>query len=198
MSFQGSAAPFRLGRRPILDGFRGAAILAVLLYHYSIPFGTGGFLGVDAFFVLSGFLITSLLTEEWSETGNLSFNRFYTRRALRLLPALFSMLAGTAFVAVTVASREDRAAIWRGSIGTVLYLANWQKFFDSPTVGMLGHTWSLSIEEQFYVLWPPLLLLLLRRLGPRRVAVLAAALAAGSACLRAVQLTMGASTYHLF
>lgn len=193
-----ATAGFRLGHRRALDGLRGAAVLAVLLCHYSIPFGQGGFLGVDAFFVLSGFLITSLLVEEWLETGRLSFRRFYLRRALRLLPALFAMLAGTAIVALTVASPDDRAAIWRGSVGTLLYVANWQKFFDSPTVGMLGHTWSLSIEEQFYALWPPLLLFLLQRLRLHWVMKGALVLALASATLRALELASGASTYHLY
>ncbi|HEX6512139.1 MAG TPA: acyltransferase [Chloroflexota bacterium] len=189
---------FRLGYRPALDGLRGAALLVVMLYHYSVPFAHGGFLGVDAFFVLSGFLITSLLVEEWLTTGRLSFKRFYLRRGLRLLPALFAMLGGTTVVALSVATPDARAAIWRGTAGTLLYVANWQKFLDSPSVGMLGHTWSLSLEEQFYVLWPPLLLLLLCRVKLRWVTLAAAATALASAGLRAAQLLAGASTYRLF
>jgi peptidoglycan/LPS O-acetylase OafA/YrhL len=186
---------FHLGYRPALDGIRGMAVLAVMLYHFGAPSVQGGFLGVDAFFVLSGFLITSLLLEEWSGGGSIDFARFYMKRALRLLPALFAMLLAVAVVALTVAPADLRAAIWRGVLWTLLYAANWQKFFSTASVGMLGHTWSLSIEEQFYVLWPPLLFVLLRRgVGLRPLLAIAAAGAAASAGLRALLMLGGLNT----
>jgi peptidoglycan/LPS O-acetylase OafA/YrhL len=147
---------FRLGFRPALDGFRGVSILAVMLYHTSLL--PGGFLGVDMFFVLSGFLITSLLLEEFASTGRVCFRTFYVRRALRLLPALAPLvaIAGGAMIA------WDPSA---GTVGFVLsvifYAANWAIVYGLPH-GLLGHAWSLAIEEQFYLLWPPVLLLLLR------------------------------------
>jgi len=184
-----SSQPFRLGYRPALDGIRGAAVLAVMLFHFGAPFDQGGFLGVDAFFVLSGFLITALLIEEWSRTGGIAFRRFYTRRALRLLPALFAMLLLVTVVVALIAPRDVQEATWRGTVVTLLYAANWQKVFSSQSVGLLGHTWSLSIEEQFYVLWPPLLLLLLRhRLSLHWLTLVAAVLAVASASTRALMM----------
>lgn len=187
--------PFHLGYRPALDGIRGVAVLAVMFFHFGAPFDQGGFLGVDAFFVLSGFLITSLLVEEWARHGGVSFRGFYTRRALRLLPALAVMLAVAGVVANTIAPPDVRAGTWRGIVYTALYAANWQKVFSSQSVGLLGHTWSLSIEEQFYVFWPLLLVVLLRRrLQLRWLLLLAATLAAASACTRAVLMLGGHTT----
>jgi len=194
-----TAQPFHLGYQPALDGLRGAAVLAVMLYHDGAPMGHGGFLGVDAFFVLSGFLITSLLVEEWIETGRVSFFRFYLRRALRLLPALLVVLLAAAAVALTIVPPDRRTVIWRSIAATFLYVANWQKVFTSDSVGMLGHTWSLAIEEQFYMLWPPLLLLLLRcRLQLRWLTLTTAALALAAAGLRAVLWLTGTTTYRLY
>ncbi|HLY66186.1 MAG TPA: acyltransferase, partial [Chloroflexota bacterium] len=190
-----SPQPFHLGYRPALDGIRGAAVLAVMLFHFGAPFDQGGFLGVDAFFVLSGFLITSLLVEEWARNAGISFRGFYLRRALRLLPALLVMLLGAGAVAATIAPPEMREGTWRGIAVTLLYVANWQKVFSDQSVGVLGHTWSLSIEEQFYILWPPLLCLLLRRrLSLRWLTAIAAALAVTSAATRAVLMLRGAAT----
>jgi peptidoglycan/LPS O-acetylase OafA/YrhL len=176
----------RLAYRPALDGLRGMAVLAVMLYHFGMPWLQGGFLGVDLFFVLSGFLITSLLLDEWRRFGTIDLPRFYARRALRLLPALFVLLAVLAVLAETVLPETQRPAIWRGIGWTLAYAANWQKVFSSEPVGMLGHTWSLSIEEQFYVIWPPLLLVLLwRGVAPRsllRLALLGAGLSAALRC----------------
>ena len=147
---------FRLGYQPSLDGLRGVSILAVMLYHTGIL--TGGFLGVDMFFVLSGFLITSLLLEELATTGRVAFRAFYVRRALRLLPALVPVvvIAGGAMI------------VWDPSLATagfvlsvVFYSANWAIVYGLPQ-GLLGHAWSLAIEEQFYAIWPPLLLILTR------------------------------------
>jgi peptidoglycan/LPS O-acetylase OafA/YrhL len=166
-----------------------------MLFHFGAPFDQGGFLGVDAFFVLSGFLITALLIEEWSRTGGIAFRRFYTRRALRLLPALFAMLLLVTVVVALIAPRDVQEATWRGTVVTLLYAANWQKVFSSQSVGLLGHTWSLSIEEQFYVLWPPLLLLLLRhRLSLHWLTLVAAVLAVASASTRALMMMSGAHT----
>jgi peptidoglycan/LPS O-acetylase OafA/YrhL len=147
---------FRLGYQPSLDGFRGVSILAVMLYHTGIL--TGGFLGVDMFFVLSGFLITSLLLEELATTGRVSFRAFYVRRALRLLPALAPVvvIAGGAMIAW-----DPSLAAVGFVLSVVFYTANWAIVYGLPQ-GLLGHAWSLAIEEQFYAIWPPLLLVLAR------------------------------------
>jgi len=157
---------FRLGYRPTLDGLRGVSILAVMLYHTGLL--SGGFLGVDVFFVLSGFLITSLLLDEIQSTGGVALRAFYIRRGLRLLPALVPMILVTG-VAMLAWDPGWETIVFLLSV--VFYAANWAIAYGLPP-GMLGHTWSLSIEEQFYALWPPLLLFLLRVVR-RRGALLA-------------------------
>ncbi len=150
-----------LGRRHIngLDGLRGAAVAAVLVFHAGHL--TGGWLGVDLFFVLSGFLITSLLLSESVRRGTISLPSFWARRARRLLPALFLMLLGVGVYAAVWAAPRELDSIRTDALATLGYVANWQQiahgqqYFDlfrSPSP--LQHTWSLAIEEQFYVLWP--------------------------------------------
>jgi peptidoglycan/LPS O-acetylase OafA/YrhL len=157
---------FRLGHRPWLDGVRGAAILIVLLGHFK--FVTGGFLGVDLFFVLSGFLITTLLLEEWERDGRISLRRFYLRRALRLVPALAALLVvGIAFTHFFRPPEE--AAVFRDEVLVVAcYIANWTNLHNTP-LPVLGHAWSLSLEEQFYIVWPLVLCVLLRTRSRRAV-----------------------------
>ena len=159
--------PFSLGYRPSLDGLRGVSILAVMSYHLGLI--RGGFLGVDIFFVLSGFLITTLLTDEWIRSGSISFRKFYMRRALRLLPALV-VLAITCDFATVIFARlywppEAFVPVVFGmayaSLVALFYVTNWV-MISGQTLWILGHTWSLSIEEQFYVLWPLCLLALLK------------------------------------
>ena len=168
----GAAAPlpptaFRLGYRPALDGLRGVFILLVLGFHLNLPWLRGGFLGVDGFFVLSGFLITTLLLTEWRAAGALRLRAFYLRRALRLLPALYVLLllyaAGTALFLTGERAHNN----WVGIGAAFVYVSNWVVAFDPQrnllALGMLFVTWSLAIEEQFYLIWPPLLRVLLRR-----------------------------------
>jgi peptidoglycan/LPS O-acetylase OafA/YrhL len=143
--------PFRLGYRPWLDGLRGVAILVVVAQHLLIL--TGGFIGVDLFFVLSGFLITTLIVQELEQTGRLCLRRFYLRRALRLLPALVALIVfGTIYTIVALPANEA-AAFRLESVVALGYVANWQKYLGVPMTS-LGHTWSLAVEEQFYLLWP--------------------------------------------
>jgi peptidoglycan/LPS O-acetylase OafA/YrhL len=174
---------FHLGYRPWLDGMRGLAILAVFIYHLQLI--AGGFVGVDLFFVLSGFLITSLLLEEWQQRGTISFGRFYLRRALRLLPGLLALLIGCgAYVAVF--QRDDAAAFGKEALVAVCYVANWPTLHNVP-LPRLGHAWSLSLEEQFYLLWPVLLYLMLRlRLRRGTIMTLVVAGILASAVLRGV------------
>jgi peptidoglycan/LPS O-acetylase OafA/YrhL len=176
--------PFKLGKRPALDGVRGVAILFVIAFHFrasehALP-TRGGFLGVDVFFVLSGFLITALLLEEYKTSGAIRFRAFYARRALRLLPALVTVIAvWLAWVSLFDHAVAHRA--YREAVAAILYGENWYHGLSSFGAGLptgLAHTWSLSIEEQFYILWPALLWLLLRRRFRFATIVTALALAA--------------------
>ena len=151
---------------PALDGIRGCAVAGVLIFHGG--YLKGGYLGVDAFFVLSGFLITSLLLHEAGTRGRISLTHFWARRARRLLPALGCVLIVVAFYAAFIAKTNELNAIRWDAITTLIYGANWRQVFarvdyfalyngpgttaivNSP----LNHTWSLAIEEQFYVFWP--------------------------------------------
>src|SRR5919202_3872450 len=119
-----SAGGFRLGYRPELDGVRGVAILCVFVYHYFSRRLQGGFVGVDIFFVLSGFLITYLLVEEGQRTGGISLKNFYARRALRLLPALFAWALAFVFAALVVGG-ETRRQILYGVALSLTYVTNW-------------------------------------------------------------------------
>lgn len=155
---QPDGAP-RLAYMPGLDGLRGVAVGAVVLFHAGHL--AGGYLGVDLFFVLSGYLITSLLVKEGTGTGRIALVRFWGRRARRLLPALGVLLVGVAAYAGFAARPEELHRIRWDGLATLAYVANWREVFAGAdywalfTVpSPLAHTWSLAIEEQFYVLWP--------------------------------------------
>src|SRR5262245_29066706 len=148
---------FRAQYLPALDGLRGLAILLVITHHQLIPLSlNGGFLGVDLFFVLSGFLITRLLLKEFDATQSISLTKFYTRRVLRLVPALILYLIAT--LVITYGMHPGEFVRELKLVGFALaYLTNWRMAFGwdyllDPTAII----WSLSIEEQFYLLWPPL------------------------------------------
>ena len=155
----------RLGYQPALDGIRGVAIGGVLLSHATGI--AGGALGVDMFFVLSGFLITTLLLQEWDADGAVSLRSFYVRRALRLLPALGAYVAVVLGMVVFGAAsgllgRHALDVALTGAFGTVFYLSNFLKAAGLD-LGLFTHMWSLAEEEQFYLLWPIALVLCLRR-----------------------------------
>ncbi len=169
----------RLGYRPALDGLRAIAVLAVMMGHAISSVAPGGFSGVRLFFVLSGFLITTLLVEEWSDRSNVRLGAFYMRRALRLLPALFFLLI-VYVIAVAVLEGGTAVGHLQSNVITIaLYVANW-KFVFQGHGGDLGHLWSLSVEEQFYFVWPIGLVLMLRYLRPRTMLIVTAACAAAS------------------
>jgi peptidoglycan/LPS O-acetylase OafA/YrhL len=179
--------PFRLGYRPALDGIRALAILAVLAYHSGTPL-KGGFIGVDIFFVLSGFLITTLLLQEWLASGAISLGDFYGRRARRLLPALFLIVAAVGVIYAIDPRLHHGLAYPKAAAAVIFYAGNWvAAFAKDPTqaLGLLDPTWSLAIEEQFYIVWPLLLLVCLRRRWSfRRLLTLALGLACASSILR--------------
>jgi peptidoglycan/LPS O-acetylase OafA/YrhL len=159
--------PVRSGQRymPGLDGLRALAVLAVIAYHEQLGWAPGGLLGVGVFFTLSGYLITDLLLGQWARSGGLNLGDFWLRRARRLLPALFVMLAVvTAWVTVVSPSR---LASLRGAVAAAAtYSSNWFYIYTHNSYfarfappGPLDHLWSLAVEEQFYLVWPWLLLL---------------------------------------
>jgi peptidoglycan/LPS O-acetylase OafA/YrhL len=159
----------RFGYRAELDGMRGFAILLVLFYHLGLPWCRGGFVGVDVFFVLSGFLISSLLLREFDETGQLVIKRFYLRRAMRLFPALGLVLVSLMVIGFAIFNRAQIVYCLQDVIIAIIYMTNWARVFNFHTFSMIGHCWSLSIEEQFYLIWPVLFFGLLRRQPKRRL-----------------------------
>jgi len=180
------APQFRLGYRPSLDGMRGVAVMAVMGLHNYVPFCAGGTIGVDIFFVLSGFLITSLLLEEWNRSGRISFRDFYIRRALRLLPALFVFLLVLQAYVLLRLRGSDFWQMERATLAVLGYVANWAKAFGVD-LRALNHAWSLSIEEQFYFVWPAAFWLMLRfRRSPRWIVCALALAIAGIALRRAL------------
>lgn len=156
-----------LAYQPALDGVRALAVAAVLLFHGGVAWLPGGFLGVDAFFVLSGYLITSLLLAERARAGRIRLGAFWLRRARRLLPALLLVLLVVVFAFRGLLSAEELVLLRGDALAALGYVANWRMiyrgddyFAQSSAPSPLQHTWSLGIEEQFYVVWPVLVVAL--------------------------------------
>ena len=167
---------------PGLDGLRGLAVIGVLMFHANARL-RGGYLGVDLFFVLSGFLITSILVEEHRRTGTIDLRNFWVRRFRRLMPALLSLMPAVALYATVFAKPEELAAVRGDALATLGYIANWRAIFVHRSYwdlflapSPLEHTWSLAIEEQFYVVWPIAVaaMLALARGGARAIRVVCA------------------------
>ena len=169
-----------------MDGLRALAVIAVLLYHAGQTWIPGGFLGVEMFFVISGYLITSLLLAEWNQHGRIDFKGFWLRRARRLFPALFVLLV--AVVGWSVVFLPTEVAGLRGDVfSTAGYVNNWYQIFCHKSyfesVGrpsLLRHMWSLAVEEQFYLIWPLAFCLLMALLRPKFILLLILAAAASS------------------
>ena len=167
-------SPWWIGYLPGLDGLRGIAIALVVINHLDIPLTQSlGVVGVTVFFVISGFLITSLLAREWQAHRRIDFLQFYSRRIRRLFPALIVLLVVVTAVDIF---NNDVAHIGGRVVPALLYFYNWIPATMSVTGDPLAQTWSLSVEEQFYLLWPLALLLALNRGGPRLAFNVAAAL----------------------
>jgi peptidoglycan/LPS O-acetylase OafA/YrhL len=170
---------------PGLDGIRALAVLAVLGYHFGVPHFDGGLLGVSVFFTLSGFLITGILLSSWERTGGLRLRSFYLGRARRLLPALVVVLLAV-LAATAVVQRDQLGQRWDETVAAAFYASNWFTIASGSTYvdlfagpRPLEHLWSLAVEEQFYLVWPLLLLVLLKvtRGRAQRVAGVVLALA---------------------
>jgi peptidoglycan/LPS O-acetylase OafA/YrhL len=182
-----SEPKLRLPHLPALDGLRGLALLGVLLFHADGALA-GGYLGVDLFFVLSGYLITSLLLAEVRDTGRVDLYAFWVRRCRRLFPALLSLMPAVAVYGKFFARPEDLQSLRNEALASLSYVANWRaiwgdksywQLFSAPSP--LEHTWSLSIEEQFYIAWPLLAAWLLPRRGARGLLLVALGLSVVSA-----------------
>jgi peptidoglycan/LPS O-acetylase OafA/YrhL len=158
---------------PGLDGMRALAVVAVILYHTNNGWLSGGFIGVEVFFVISGYLITLLLIGEHEKTGRIDLKQFWLRRARRLLPALFLMMA-LLMVYSAIFERDTLGKLRGDVIAGVAYVTNWYQIWTGAgytallDFAPLRHLWSLAVEEQFYLLWP-LIMLALMRLGRRRL-----------------------------
>lgn len=149
----------RIPHVPALDGVRGAAVAAVLVFHADHL--SGGFLGVDLFFTLSGYLITALLIAEWRSSGTIALGRFWIRRARRLMPALLAVIAAVAVYAAVYSTPAELGRIRDDGLAALFYVANWHEiaagrgYWDAfASRSPFEHMWSLAIEEQFYVFWP--------------------------------------------
>jgi peptidoglycan/LPS O-acetylase OafA/YrhL len=180
---------------PALDGIRAIAVLAVMAYHSALV--SGGYLGVDVFFVLSGFLITRLLLEERRSSGGVNLRNFYARRALRLLPALFAFLTVWTTAMLATGPPGDREYVVTCVAVVLFYVANWAAISGFPMVILL-HTWSLAVEEQFYLAWPLVAGLLSLARRPLWVAGALAAAAAATAGWRWYLADLGASWGRIY
>src|SRR5476649_2483647 len=190
-----SARSTPAGFRPDVEGMRAVAVLLVVAFHAGMAALAGGYVGVDVFFVLSGFLITGLLLDELKRTGTLSLPRFYARRARRLLPMATLVLVATVALAHRYLPPLDFASLTGDVRAAALYFSNWHfaalstDYMSDPNKSPVLHYWSLSVEEQFYIAWP-LLLLAVTAIGRRtwqarvrRVAIGLAVLGLGSVAL---------------
>lgn len=163
------------GYQPALDGLRAVAISAVVLYHAERTVFPGGWIGVDVFFALSGFLITSLLVQEMARTRNIDVWRFYARRAVRVWPAFAALIV---FSIVFATCLQTAYSNLNATLVAATYTMNWNRAFDVFPEGWLGHTWAVAEEQQFYLVWPAILLFIGFR-NPARwlIAAIAAAVA---------------------
>jgi peptidoglycan/LPS O-acetylase OafA/YrhL len=161
-----------MGYEPSLDGLRALSVIGVLFYHGGFSWMPGGFLGVEVFFVVSGYLITSLLIGEQEKTGRIDFKNFWIRRARRLLPALFAMIVAILIWAAFFGSERDMSDLRRDVPWAFFYAGNWGQILGGvPYFGsdpLLKHVWSLAVEEQWYLLWPLtfVVIMKLRRSAP--------------------------------
>ncbi len=165
-----TAGPAKMGYQPGLDGVRALSVIAVLAYHAGFSWMHGGFLGVEVFFVVSGFLITALLLDERERSGRIDLRAFWLRRARRLLPALALVLVAVGVWAALFGDAQMRSDLRRDYPWGIFYSANWGQIFGGAqyfgNLSPLRHLWSLAVEEQWYVLWPLAFVALMRSRRP--------------------------------
>lgn len=184
---------------PSLDGLRGIAIMMVMVFHATPNLLVGGFIGVDIFFVLSGFLITNLLIREHEQHERLQLTAFYMRRILRLSPALLLMLLTYCIASFIWLADAQLDRFLTDALISLLYLTNWARAFGIHPPDFLGHTWSLAIEEQFYLLWPLFLTLMIKNFKRRELWLAATLILALLSLAWRVHLsTSGASPMRLY
>jgi|688.fasta_scaffold196781_2 peptidoglycan/LPS O-acetylase OafA/YrhL len=157
------SSPNKIGYIPALDGLRAIAVFLVMLLHAHFHLGKGGSIGVDIFFCLSGFLITTLLLEEYKNHGSISLSGFYIRRTFRLFPALYFMLFIILLYTIFFATSFSKI-ILNEIFASAIYMYNLSYLWECKSL-LLGHTWSLAVEEQFYFFWPFILVIVLRYLN---------------------------------
>lgn len=191
------ADPHSLRYRPELDGIRAVAVLAVLVFHVAQPARFAGFVGVDVFFVLSGYLITTILLRELEASSRVALGRFYLRRLLRLYPALLVVLVVT-FGFAEKMSGGSVATQAKDTLVAATYTANLYQTYRHHWLGGLSHTWSLALEEQYYLVWPIVLALALRA-GARRaqLALVLGVAALVTAAIHVTDFSYGAVSYPI-
>ncbi len=173
----------QLAYMPALDGIRAVSILGIMANHGGFGWAAGGVISVDVFFVLSGFLITMLLMREWSRSGRIRLSAFWARRARRLLPALFVLLGGIGVYAAVFAPGGTQDALRADGLSTLFYIGNWHQIFSGQSYfaqisaqSPLLHTWTLAIEEQFYLVWPLVVVVVLKLWRSPRILLIVAVL----------------------
>lgn len=182
---------------PALDGLRGLMAMGVVVAHVNLAWFPGAPIMMDIFFVISGFLITSILLREMEKTGAVALRRFWGRRLLRLYPALLVVVLSSLFVAWWCI--DDFMPIAKDAAASIFYYSNWTKIYDYVYPSMFGHTWSLSVEEQFYLLWPVLFsLALAARLRLAHMLALLAVLAGAAMLWRYYLISQGVPWSRLY
>ncbi len=188
----------RVANRPEIDGLRALAIIPVLLFHLNLSIVPGGFVGVDVFFVISGYLITRLIVAELDETGEFRFKEFYLRRVRRLMPAFFSTLSVSFFLSFVLMSNTQFRQFCSSVIAAAFSFSNfyfWMKadYFDAQAATKpLLHTWSLAVEEQFYLVWPAVAVAAFKFLGRNSIKWLLCAILGSSLIIAHIWLLVDA------
>ena len=171
-------SPKKMNYMPGLDGLRAIAVLGIIIYHLNKQWLAGGFLGVDTFFVISGYLITSLLLIEYKKNGSIDLKKFWTRRIKRLIPAMVFVVSIVTIVTL-ILQREEIIRVKHDAFAALFYVSNWWyiakdvNYFDQFSFEPLKHLWSLAIEEQFYLFFPLVLILLLNKIKkPKQITLI--------------------------